>query len=57
MILVGLTALSVDTKTNLETSYFCDNLATFNVPKMFVFIASEKLTFCSMIGTCLYAAA
>jgi hypothetical protein len=55
MTFVGRTALSVETRTNLSTSYFADASARIRVPRTFVFTASTGCI--SIMGTCLYAAA
>ena len=55
MILVGLTALSVDISTNFFTLYSAAILESFNVPSTLFFIASFGLS--SISGTCLCAAA
>ena len=52
---VGFTALSVEIKTNLETSFLSQALITFNVPKTLFLIAEVELF--SISGTCLWAAA
>ena len=55
MTLVGLTALSVDIKTNFLTLYLFADIATFKVPKTLFFTASSGSV--SIKGTCLWAAA
>ena len=54
MTLVGLTALSVDTKTNLFTSYLAQSIK-FLVP--IILFEIDSRIFSSTKGTCLYAAA
>jgi hypothetical protein len=55
IILVGLTALSLEIYTNLEILNSKDNLTRLIVAKKLFVKASEKLS--SYKGTCLYAAA
>ena len=55
MILVGLTALSVETITIFSTSYSRHLSATLREPATLTRTASHG--FSSMRGTCLYAAA
>ncbi|MNN28456.1 hypothetical protein D3C81_1420270 [compost metagenome] len=55
IILVGLTALSVEISTNLFTPALSAHSATFKVPKTLFLIASDGLS--SIKGTCLCAAA
>ena len=56
MMLVGLTALSVDTSTNRRAPHSPATRATLSVPSTLVRSASTSLL-SSMSGTCLYAAA
>ena len=53
MILVGLTALSLDIKTRFEI-FFNEAFATANVLTLF---STPEQIFSSTNGTCLYAAA
>ena len=54
-MLVGLTALSVDINTKLETLLIDANFANSKVPNTLFFNPYIRLY--STIGTCLYAAA
>ena len=51
MILVGRTALSVETRTKLAAPVSIAARATFNVPRTLLATPSHGL--CSTIGTCL----
>ncbi len=55
MTLVGLTALSVETKTNLSTPWRSAASIHIRVPTMLLSTASSGLI--SIMGTCLWAAA
>ena len=55
MMLVGLTALSLEISTKFETSFLTDAIATDKVPNTLFFTPSH--IFSSTKGTCLYAAA
>ena len=55
MTLIGLTALSVEMRTNRSTPSWHDFCATLRVPKTLFLNASGA--FSSIIGTCLKAAA
>jgi hypothetical protein len=54
-MLIGLTALSVETMTKLATPSACAILARFAVPRALLPTAAKGL--CSISGTCLKAAA